>query len=202
MEFSYRITEAEYARAWNLRRVGLGKNSKVKTVMFWFFILICITLLWAVVQKGNPVRSGSRTAPAPTVSQSGEAATEPGGSRNHAPTGEALLFNVGPFVVLIVVWVIMVSRLGPISLLRLYRKDPQMQGLFTVNITPESISMRNTAGSNSQSGWSIYERWIDGKDLIVLVLLSQAFFVVSLAGLQDVQRGELRSILSTALPKK
>ena len=27
-------------------------NSSVKTIMFWVFILVCLTLLWGVVQKG------------------------------------------------------------------------------------------------------------------------------------------------------
>ncbi len=28
-------------------------NSTVKTIMFWVFILICLVLLWGVVQRGT-----------------------------------------------------------------------------------------------------------------------------------------------------
>ncbi|MGA2730149.1 MAG: ATP-dependent metallopeptidase FtsH/Yme1/Tma family protein, partial [Terracidiphilus sp.] len=28
-------------------------NSTVKTIMFWVFILICLMLLWGVVQRGT-----------------------------------------------------------------------------------------------------------------------------------------------------
>lgn len=27
-------------------------NSSVKTIMFWVFILVCLMLLWGVVEKG------------------------------------------------------------------------------------------------------------------------------------------------------
>src|SRR5580704_16346309 len=33
------------------RKRGVLVNSSVKTIMFWVFILICLMLLWGVVQK-------------------------------------------------------------------------------------------------------------------------------------------------------
>ncbi len=90
----------------------------------------------------------------------------------------------------------------PMRLRRMYRKDPSMQGKFTVNITSTSISTQNAAGTSSQCGWNIYDYWREGKGVIVLVFHSGAYFILSLAGLTEPQRSELRGILTSALPKK
>jgi hypothetical protein len=166
----------------------------MKTILFWVFVLVCLTLLWTVVNR-NRRQSDPSDQPAPTQQQESEPA-------NHTSTPLTILFNAGPFVVAGGFWVFVMVRLGPMSLRRLYRKDPTMQGQFTVNITPASISGHNTAGTSWQSQWSIYDYWREGKDLIVLVFLSSAYFVVSLKDLSDPQREELRAILAAALPSK
>lgn len=85
---------------------------------------------------------------------------------------------------------------------RKYRKDPMMQGQFTVEITSESISGRNTAGNSWKNEWNTYASWVEGKSVIVLIYHTGLYFILNLAGLSDAQRGELRGILATALPKK
>ena len=77
-----------------------------------------------------------------------------------------------------------------------------MRGQFTVNITQDSISTENTAGTTSKSSWNVYDYWCEGKSVIVLMFHSGSYSVLSLAGLSEVQRGELRGILSAALPKR
>jgi len=162
--------------------------------MFWVFVLICLMLLWAVVQKtSHPpvVQDDTTAAPLQTV--------EPA---NKPSVAQALLVNVGPFVLLAAVWVFLLVRLGPMRLRRIYRKDPVAQGQFTVNVAPDSIQIRNTSGTSSQTGWNIYVSWREKDGIIVLVLHSSACFAMSLAGLSEMQRGELRGILSAALPNK
>ena len=88
------------------------------------------------------------------------------------------------------------------GLRRIYRKDPSMQGQFTANITPESISIENTAGTSFRAGWNIYERWREEEGLLLLVLRSGASSMISLADLSSTQRDELRGILAAVLPKK
>ncbi len=88
------------------------------------------------------------------------------------------------------------------QLRRLYRKDPLMQGQFTVNLSQESISIQNTAGSFSKTGWNLYDYWREGKNLIMLVFHTGAFFLISTADLSDAQRDELRSILTVGFQKK
>lgn len=77
-----------------------------------------------------------------------------------------------------------------------------MQGTFTVSIDPASITVRNTAGTLFQAGWNVFENWREKKEIILLLLRSGSVSVLSLVGLSDYQRNELRSILSAALPKK
>jgi len=162
--------------------------------MFWLFILACLMLLFSVWQK-----SAQRpNAPdAPIADQTSIAETP-----NSTPTARAVLENVGPFLLLIGIWILTLVWFIPMRLRRIYRRDPFMQGEFTVDITPVSISIRNTAGTTSQTGWNVYERWREGKGLIVLTLHSGGCFAMNIASLSDVQRDELRGILSVALPKR
>jgi hypothetical protein len=96
----------------------------------------------------------------------------------------------------------MLLKLRPTTVRGLYRKDPVMQGQFTVNVTPEFLSAENTAGTCWKARWNIFAAWREGKDVIVLMYFTGAYFVLSIAGLSDAQRSELRGILATALPKK
>jgi hypothetical protein len=121
---------------------------------------------------------------------------------NTGQTAASLVTNVGPFVLICGIWVFIMFGLTPMRSRRSYQKDPSMQGQFTVNITPASISTQNAVGTSSQTGWNIYEYWREGKNVIVLVFLSGTYFILSQAGLSDPQRNELRGILSVALPKK
>jgi hypothetical protein len=193
MEFSYKLTEAEYIRASKLGR-KMSSQTTFKMVMFWLFILVCLILLWTVVQKSKQHAGDFDQQPA--------VETQDNEPESHAPLMSALLENMGPFVLLGGVWIFILFYLGPIRMRRIYRKDPFMQGQFTVNITPGSISTRNTAGMSSQTGWNVYKSWREKNGVVVLVFQSGACFGMSLAGLSEPQREEIRGILGAALPKK
>jgi len=187
MEFSYQVSEAEYRSAWKLR-CRSHRSKIVKTAMFWVFLLVCLMLLWGFVQHGV------QQAPIPQ-----EQVAEPASS-GHSTT--ELVTNVGPFVLLAGVWTFMIVRLGPGRLRRLYRKDPSMQGQFTVNIAPGTFAIQNSAGWTSHTGWNLFEFWREGKDVIVLVFHTGTYYILCLSGLSEAQRAELRGIISLALPKK
>lgn len=198
MEFSYKLTEAEYLKASKLRLKSAGKGTTVKKVLIWGFILVCLMLFWGVVTRNAQKPAVDGSAPVP---RSSERVT----STNTPPQTDvpfALLTSLGPLLLLFAVWFTLVTFRLPARLRRMYRNDPAAQGLFTVNVTPHSFAFKNTAGISSEISWKIYERWIDGGDLILLVNYSQAALTVSLAGLSDAQRAEVRGILSAALPKK
>lgn len=85
---------------------------------------------------------------------------------------------------------------------RIYRNDPLMHGEITANLTTEFISTNNTAGATSQTRWNAFDRWIEKRDIVLLVMRSEAYTILNIAALSEAQRAELRGILTTALPKK
>jgi len=192
MEFTYKISEKEYLQAWKLRKKGDPLDVIFKVILglflFWFAIFISLMLLWMIVKHGTPL---------PHVMH------QP--SAKHVGIGlflMALAKNIGPFFLIFGVWIFMLFGFGPMRARRAYRKDPRMKGQFTINVNPRLISVHNADGTSSQEGGDIYEYWREGDGLIVLVLHSGAYSIVSLAGLTELQRGELRGILTSALPKK
>jgi hypothetical protein len=78
-----------------------------------------------------------------------------------------------------------------------------MQGEFTVNLTPDSISVQNSAGTLSRSGWNVYFGWYEARGVIVLLshLATPILILISLTGLSEAQRDELRGILTAAIPR-
>jgi tellurite resistance protein TehA-like permease len=197
MEITFKITQAEYLRAVKLRKKPKS-GAIVKTVMFWVLVLTCLTVLWTVFRPGA-TSSGRADATSAVVTQSDDATPE------SVPPGTELrrvITNFGPFVPIAAVWVYFVFLWVPIRLRRMYKRDPVMQGQFSMKFTPASLSIQNTAGISIEMGWNIVEYWREGKGLILLVFYPGTGYPVSLANLTDPQREELRSILTAALPKR
>ena len=190
MEFSFKVSEAEFLRAAKLERKTASRSS-LKTAAFWVLVMLGLMFLYIAVQ---PSRHLPGVAAQPAVHQPGTAP-----ATNH---GVTLSQRVGPFLVLGGVWVLMIAVLMPLRLRYLYRKDPRMQGEFTIRLSADSISTENTAGTLSLSAWSIYDYWCEDKGLILLMFRSGAYSILSLAGLSNAEQSELRSILNAALPKK
>jgi hypothetical protein len=200
MEFSYRISKADYLGAWKLRLEGRGGPHSARLIVFWMVILLCLVALWTVVQRTSPQTQTKVPTPTAPASRS-----EPAGNAtpaHSASPARSLLVNLAPFVVILSVWFFLLRRLGPTAVGSVYRKDPQMQGEFTAEVTPQGISVTNTAGASSRNGWSIYDYWREGKGLIVLVMRSGALTILNIAGLCDIERNELRGILASVLPKR
>jgi hypothetical protein len=193
MEFTFKVSEAEYLRAFKLGRESQS-NKAVKKVLFWIFVLVCLVLLWAVVEKSKHTTA---TTNQPEVTQPSEPETANQGSQT-----DNLLMNVGPFLLLIGVWIFMLLKMRPLTARGIYRKDPLMLGQFTVNVTSDLLSADNTAGTNWKARWNIFASWREGKDVILLMYFTGAYFILCIAGLSDSQRNELRGILATAIPKK
>jgi hypothetical protein len=182
MEISYKISEKEFSEAWALQNAANTRSRMLKTVLFWVFILICLMLLWSVVQHVAPAQSPAHT---------GQAA--------HSTRGGGSWI---PFIGLAAVWFVLIRQARVTVSRCFYRNNPVLQGELTVDITPQSISMRNSDGANGQWNWSLYQYWRENKDIIVLAQRLGGFLPVNLAGLPDLQRNEFRAILGQALPKK
>lgn len=185
MEFSFKVSEAEFLRAAKLERKS-SRRSSLKTAVFWILVMLGLMFLYIAVQPPGHV-PGVSSQPA---------------SVRALIRGAAISQRIGPFLVISGVWTLIIAVLLPIRMRYIYRKDPRMQGEFTIRLTPDSISTENTAGSLSMSAWNIYDYWCEDKGVIVLRFRSGSYSILSLAGLSNTQRSELRSILSAALPKR
>jgi hypothetical protein len=193
MEFSYTVSEAEYLRAWKLERKASSRSS-LKTAVFWISIMIGLLLLYRFIQPRQQQANLSHAQPVPHASVT---------QVNYPDTPTpGIMEKAGPFLVLAGLWILIVTGLVPMRLRHIYRKDPRMQGQFTVNLTPESISTENSVGTLSRSGWNVYNYWCEGKGIIVLMFHSGTYSILSLAGLSAVQQDELRRTLKAALKKK
>ncbi len=197
MQFTYRVSEADYQRAWKLRVKGIYGNKIVKIIFFWVFIVVCLMLLWAIIAKTNQQRSDSPVTVA--EQRSHEDSAPPQSSR---PSAGTLLVNVGPFLLIGGIWFFMFTQMVPRRMRRQYLKDPAMQGVFTIDVTPTAIGVENTAGVSSRMVWNLYDYWRERKGVIVLVNKSGTYFIISTAELSEVQQGELREMLFSVLPKK
>lgn len=198
MQITYRVSEADYQRAWKLRvKGGLGRSRTVKTIMFWVFILICLMMLWAVVTKSNERKTESSPD---AVEQSTEESSTP--QQSSRPVAQNLLTNVGPFVLIGGVWFFMLFQMRPRAMRRQYLNDPTMQGTYSVDITPEALLVENTAGVSSRTAWNLYDYWREANGVFVLVNKSGTYFVISTAELAEPQRDELRTTLASVLQKK
>jgi len=189
MEFSYRISEAEYLSAAKLKNKGnLHLRHIRKSIFFWISIVICFLIFFTFFQH-------SQQQP-PIAEDAAIQAVAPGQTIN------LILTNLLPIVAVLGAFSFFIFKWMPMQLCRLYKKDPLMQGQFTINISQESIEIQNTAGSFSKTGWNIYDYWREGKNLIMLAFHTGTFFLISTAELSESQRDELRRILTAALPKK
>jgi hypothetical protein len=189
MEFSYRISEEEYLSAARLKLKRASRLGRVrKTVMIWVFILAGLMFAVSAIQnyRQQPDNSDEIAVQTATTAQ----------------PMNAMSITIVLFVVFISILLYVIFRGVPMQLRRQYRKDPAMQGQISMSITPESISVENTAGASSKTGWNVYDYWCEGKGIIILAFHSGAYFLISLASLPETQQDELRGILTVALPKK
>jgi len=71
-----------------------------------------------------------------------------------------------------------------------------------VTLDMGSFSIRSSIGTSFQSGWNAFTNWNEKGDLVLLRFPSGTFYMVNIKGLSEAEQGELRGILSSALPKK
>lgn len=189
MEFSFKVTESEFRQGWKLERRASSRSS-LKTAIFWILIMLGLLLLYRFIAQSS---AALRLADVPL------AVVQPVVNEAPEPT---TLARLGPFLVIAGIWFLIVGAMVPMRLRHLYKKDPRMQGQFSVNVSPEGIETKNTAGTLSKSSWNVYDSWSEGKEIIVLTFHSGSYSLLSLAGLAETQRSELRQILASALKKK
>jgi hypothetical protein len=199
MEFSYTISEAEYLQAGRVSKKASGRAVLAAKLIFWFLVLAFLIAGWGLTLSDPHVVTISHGA------DGYDYATTDWSRSSHpfARASHTLMVNFGPIAIFLMSAAGVYAFRGPVyRLRRAYRKNPVMNGKFTVFVTPESFSGRNSAGTSWQDNWTLFESWREGSGLILLNLRNGPYYILNLAGLSDPQRTELRSILADALPQK
>jgi len=184
MEFSYKISEADYLAAWKLLERKTSHPRDLRSIAIWVAVNICLLIAWFVVSH-RPIPVSELESPS-----------------SHASSGP-LLTSILVVIGLVTLFRILYRVKNRSTILRkMYWKNPSMQGEFTVDITADGVRTQNTAGTSSTSRWEVYEFWSEEKDLILLTLRNETFSILNLGALSTRERDELRAIVAAALPLK
>jgi hypothetical protein len=195
MEFSYRVSEKDYVRAWRMA-VKSRKSSIFKTIFFWAFIIVVLVLLFGVIEKTRTQHNQEQREPLDT--EQTESAVAP------VPASSAIgniAKNVAPLALIGVIWIGLIFYWIPQKVRNQYRKDTNCHGEIRIALDPFSIAIRSSIGTSFQSGWSAFTNWSEKQDIVLLRFPSGTFHIINVAGLSEVQRDELHVILTAALPK-
>lgn len=198
MEFTYSISEEEYVKANKLAR-KMMRSSIRKTVLFWLFVVVCLTLLFLVVQKDHVASQdpGSSTQTEETVQvQSGAPEVSTSVAAHNA------LVNIAPLAAVLGIWAGIFFFWIPYQVRRQYRRDPNYQGVMTVTLNADTVALRSTTGLSWQVGWNSVDRWRERNDFLLLQMKSRGFLFASVRNLSEPEREDLRTILAEALRKK
>lgn len=186
MEFSYRIREDEFLKSEKPEMLRIYNK-----IFLWGCILLSLVFVWYELfgpDAGQP-NSGSQTVSGAVVQERSSGSFF---ARNHP------LFIIAG--VLILSWPYGVFVFFPRRLRRKYQANASMQGDFTLNITPDAVTLQYSGGAD-RTEWKVYEHWSEKKDVIWLGFPQGGHQLVGVAALSDAQRDELRSILAAHLPK-
>jgi len=194
MKFSYTISEEQFLAGAKL--YSRSFNRTVRKISFWVFIIVCLISLGSILWRANKVPAE------PANSQSlSEPQTIDETAVNEKPSAsQAFVAGTLPYLAFVFVWGVFVYKIFG-ARRKIYRENPAMQGLFTVEATHDGIDMSSTAGFTYGSRWSLYKNWLEKDDLVMLLQRSRAFVLVNLAGLTESEKEEFRSIIGSVLPK-
>jgi hypothetical protein len=185
MKFSYRVSEQDFREAQRVFNRHTWRRDRSQIVL-WTCIVSGLLLLWAFVHQGN-------------------AQLEPPG-RSFLQDGRSFLWGHGPLVPLLavafIVWLVWLLSAGQHEARKNFVKNPNSKGEFAISLAPEGLTITNTTGTTSNAPWSSYEFWIEGTNVIVLVLPSKLQFIISVGMASKELRNELRAILTQVLPKR
>ncbi len=202
MEFTYRISEADYLATVKLRRRSVGRGP-LKLFLAWLWILAFLIMLWFTVLLSVCHSAANSNSQVQTASDSDNSVSAAPSAK--PSVASLLILRAADLLVLawfLYPWLVIFRSNGSARFRKLYRQNPQMQGEITMNISPESFSSHNSVGTKSQAGWNIYDHWIEYENMVLLVRRSGAYAALNIAALTEAERAELRSILSAVLPRQ
>ncbi len=191
MEFSYKLSEAEYLLA---ARIAAKRPGRPSARLFTYAFLTTILLIvWVSFVAGM------------VLEQSDLVGITAGDLQRPHKVEAIIPASIVPTLAIFCV-AILLLRMRPLRwLLRRsrfehFRIDPGCQAETTVTLTSGSIAFRSATGS-SQSIWGCYTTWGERDGVVVLVTCAGVREILKIADLSESEKGEFRSILSSALPK-
>ena len=191
MEFTYRVSEEEYLRAHKVARGMQLRPSTGKTILFWVFVVVCLVLLFSVIQKSASSHSEE------TMQARAQAPEVPTSVMVHN-----ILVNIGPLALVPCLWVGLWLFWIPYKVRRQYRRDPNYHGEMTITLDADMVDVRSTTGFLWRNGWNAVDRWREKEGFLLLQMKSRGFLFVNVRNLSEPMREKMRSILAAALPGK
>src|ERR1035437_2865713 len=169
MEFSYRISEKLYLEAFYLHFWRLWRKIAYSVIVL--ITLLELILLFVAIKDGLSAGEGIVS----TLQSDGV-------------NGNFFLFCL---LVILLGFVFLLPRW---RIVRIYRKNPEREGMVLVKITSEQLDVAIEGTGNSCFKWPFYKYWREGKNVIVLTLYSGQYQLLPKIGLSEAQRDELRGI--------
>ena len=100
------------------------------------------------------------------------------------------------------IWLLVAAQRKARKNLKNFQESPLSKDEFAISLTPEGLTIANTAGDSRNEPWSSYAFWIEGSSVIVFVLRSGGQVPISVRTASIEQRSALRAILAQALPER
>jgi hypothetical protein len=201
VEFSYRISEADYRRAYDLYRKKASLICRIPSKLILVVVVVlALVPTYSIIQRHTQQAQSASTET--TIRETNEARPPDAGAALTSNQLASLLENVGPFLLLVAVWIFVVFFWLPGLVGKTYRKNPLMQGEYTLSLTPDCLVVANTAGLDSRLAWPIFSKWIIKENIVILIYKSGSYLIVNLAGLDPAEQIQFRSILAESIPGK
>ena len=189
MEFTYKLTEADYVKAARIRAKSLNARRPWSKFLSRLYLVLSFAILWLCFSAGRILEWLDLT----------------GDKLGNLAVGNLLLSSILPTAILSLLIILLVRAVTYLPRRRLrreqYRNSAACQVETRVRVSPQSIAFQSETGS-SESNWKNYATWNMRDGILVLTNHGGVRHILKIAGLDPAQHSELMGILSDALPQK
>ncbi|HEY2468431.1 MAG TPA: hypothetical protein VGI45_11440 [Terracidiphilus sp.] len=187
MEFTYKLTEDDYARAARVKVKSSGSRPWLKLLsrlqLAFFFVGLWIALIAGRILERFEI-SGEKLG--------------------NIAAGRLMLSSVLPTLILswLIILAFQMATYWPKRKVRReqYRRNEGCHVATSVAVSPESIAFRSETGS-SQSKWTCYTGWEIQDGILILLKQGGVRQILKVEGLDPNQQSELKGILANAILK-
>jgi hypothetical protein len=192
MEFSYKLSEAEYLLA---GRIAVKRPGQPwARVLAYGYLLQIFLIVWGSFLAGMVLERSDMVGVTANDIQ-----------KTHA-VREIVPASIVPAIALFfVIFLLLRMRLlryfDRRRRLEHFRTDPGCQAETSVTATRQMIAFRSATGS-SESSWGCYAAWAELNGILILVTCAGVRKILKISGLSESEKEEFRSLLNLVLPKE